>query len=480
MSTTERELQILREELAAAERELRRQIERGSESASSREAERVARFAGENDPESINARLRRLQGDLTAAEDTISTQSGELAALGGAVDDLLLGATAAAGLEVRTLGGTAEVEGFEAFATPETPPKKHRTKTLSGAVTTQVYTDSGGTTPLTVPPPDESFGPYAPPSAKSSVAVTVVSGNVDIIKTPLGPNTYFAGAFFFKDGSTTPFNGWEYNGAQPTAAGSYEAVVWRSTNGNYPAFGATEATYTLYHLGWFFVLGAQPVQESLTYSGTSTIDDVGAQTDAGEVAGELFDTGADELAAESDTGLAGVNDAKTRLGGTHFTTDSNTRTVHSLVGTATVVSISGSGTRYRKVISTTAKDTLSAEDTEAAAIGRLEAAASWTAWGATSTSVVAEYGARTSTFTFVWAKGEWRAVETGLSASTLYQCSAYFYKRAQGSSDAWTLHSNATNQQTTDGSGNATFSGDFPTPVRGFEIYVAKGMLRPL
>ncbi len=107
--------------------------------------------------------------------------------------------------------------------------------------------------------------------------------------------------------------------------------------------------------------------------------------------------------------------------------------------------------------------TLSEEDTEADAIVRLLATASWSSYGS---ACVAGYQVRTGP-SFSYTDVQWRVVKTGLLPSTSYDVDIEIWRRSYGVG-SYVLYSTLTATGTTDGSGNLTITGDVPND-RGYQ-----------
>lgn len=126
-------------------------------------------------------------------------------------------------------------------------------------------------------------------------------------------------------------------------------------------------------------------------------------------------------------------------------------------------------------------ETLSSEDTEAAAIARLMASSSYSAWAtlAARGDIKSEYENRTSTFSITYWYAQWRVSATGLTPATIYNGSATIFRRIWGSSDPWDFVSTQGISGTTDGSGNFA-DGPFDLPeTPGYEYTVWNAGLTP-
>lgn len=117
--------------------------------------------------------------------------------------------------------------------------------------------------------------------------------------------------------------------------------------------------------------------------------------------------------------------------------------------------------------------TLSDEDTEAAALARLLASATWSAWAFVlpETSCLAEWQARTSGFTFDYYEAEWRVQLTGLTPSTPYWLRVQYFRRPFGSG-TFELFAQETIPTTSTGAGEINIDATVPNE-RGFETYAA-------
>ena len=126
--------------------------------------------------------------------------------------------------------------------------------------------------------------------------------------------------------------------------------------------------------------------------------------------------------------------------------------------------------------------TLSDEDTEIDAIGRLLAGAEWTDWtlvgtgmGGTCTNpacCLAKYEERIAGFTFDYQAAEFRVRRDGLPPGESFIAEVDIYRRIAGSSDSWVLFQTLEVSGTVDGFG--LFEVEQPVPnEQGFESYAA-------
>lgn len=136
------------------------------------------------------------------------------------------------------------------------------------------------------------------------------------------------------------------------------------------------------------------------------------------------------------------------------------------------------GSNAGKVTMCTARDDLSVEDTEDAAVARMVAAGSWGAWAAIVSQGDKKASAATrAAFTFNSTAAQYRATKTGLAPSRLFNGQVTLYRRAVGSSDPWVEVSTLTFSATTDGSGNFTYSSNNLPVVTGYEYCVFNAVL---
>ncbi len=90
-------------------------------------------------------------------------------------------------------GGTTSLVGFPEYTSPSTPPKRYRTKTLSGSVAGGVFTDSGCTIPAKTFPYDvvsatTLSNPNTGGSANASANITVSGLTITVNWTVSGSN----------------------------------------------------------------------------------------------------------------------------------------------------------------------------------------------------------------------------------------------------------------------------------------------------
>lgn len=270
--------------------------------------------------------------------------------------------------ECRTRGGTATLIGHEEFTSPSSPPKKYRTKTLSGEYQKCGY------------------------------------GNFSSCPSTLGP---FAGT-----------NGLKYSGSI-----SY-----------HPLTGAVTDT-TLKQHG--------------TGGGGGTCAAVGSWTDwvPPNVSSAVETLTSGSYLARVTTQIADYN-----------TTDGSCSTTY--------------GTYPERIDVMTLRNDLSDEDTEADAITRLQASASWGSWSAaTSTSCKASYEQRTSGFSFAYTEAGFRDTISIPSGQTGI-LKVGLYRRARGSSDPWVLYATEVFFLTGDGSNQDTIEFTYAADP-GYEAYAA-------
>ena len=399
--------------------------------------------------------------------------------------------------DCRTRGGLAALVGFEAFTDPATPPTKRRTKTHSGLITAQVYTNSAGTARLTkartgsetvqIDFPDFNN----PPSGSTRNAAcnltldhatrritrnsvgTMQALILDVWHNPTSPitiNLIFLDEAGAQVGTSAIFSDGSVSGVWPPATyrvrvscqAEYLSSTFRSSPGE-------------------FLFVADLVIEDLAYAGATTVADDGTITNGGTATGNLYNTITNTLDSVAATGLSSVDDALTRLGAGNFATAVDAATTHQLPTSGSVVRITAGVNLWRRVVGGPLVDTLSDEDSDADAITRLLAGAggTWGSWIGTgdgtggtcvpSSCCLARWEERTTDFDFEYHEAEWRVQRTGLTPSASYSIRVHLYRRAFGVG-AYVLFGYQTFGAMTDGAGNLDVDGPVDNE-QGFETY---------
>ncbi len=413
-------------------------------------------------------------------------------------------------VECRTRGGTATLVGFPEFDDPLIPPRKYLTKTLSGTVVTDLWHDAAGTDPVTSTPSanstsqkpipgftamqvttaDPAPNNYARVSALSWARLTDGRTIVRVSSTFLVTNPPYPGGGWTLTWTTS-------GGGASSASPYYRGLGNTAQGGNTELWvgrGVIQATLVLHVPGYssqsfsFRIDGdgaSIPMRETLTYSGSSTIDpDTLAQTDDGEVSGEVWDPYAEELVPDSADELGSIDDATTRLASGIFAAAAETATTHSLSGNGATAQFGGYSF-WRSVSSSSLADTLSVEDTEANAITRLLAGSggTWGAWttvgdGLGATCVPTSCCKSTweprgaGEFSFAYQEAQYRVTSTGNTPGWSVTMRVRFYRKLWGAPvESYALFAEETLVRTADIDGKVEATGDVPIE-QGYDTYL--------
>lgn len=398
-------------------------------------------------------------------------------------------------LACRQRGGTAELCGHAEFAAPSAPPRRYRSKALSGTVRVGVFVDAGGTVELEQPAP----GGISPAWFTSGILGGDISISVTISVAAGGLVT------------------WSATQACPPAAGQ-GTRVWIHVEGVQVVFvSRSSATASVTHGGTFGVgvgqtitvsagavheqtglptglaggegasllVEGEPVVEELAYGGAATHDAACSPVLAGTASGEVYDAATGKLVAVSLTGLAGVDDARTRFGSALFAA-TDTAMTHALSATAAVVAVPTTANRWRRALEADLQDSLTEPDTEASAISRLLAApgGAWDAWESIGLApagclahvcCLAIYAPRTA-FAFAYTDAQWRVSRGALTPGTALRATVDYYRRAAGATTPGEKWAEGTSDGTVEPDGTVSIEGDIPN-TRGWETWVGEARL---
>ena len=342
------------------------------------------------------------------------------------VGDVPAGVPAASvSMEYRIKGGVATLVGFDEFASPSNPPKKYRTKTLSGNVTTGLFSDAAATIGLGLQGPNVTLTGAGSGCWQTLVFTNgVVTGDTSYQNWPI----YF-GVIYYANGSVSAagtgsaisrwplqvgdtVQGTGFGARNPFSEGSYryEFITW--SNGG---------IIDIVNMGTI-VIGTGG--ETLTYSGQITYDAAtGLSSSTGAVAGTQYSTSTHAIANVA-TPVSSINEASSRLGLTLNATD--TATTHALAAPTQVVLVEAGV--YRKPTACALTDTLSAEDLDTDAIDRLYAVIGPDAWSdsdPTSAITGAQWSDRGSGYTFTFFEAELTITVGSTALLTLTTGDAY-------------------------------------------------------
>ena len=358
----------------------------------------------------------------------------------------------------RSRGGTATLIGFSEYSTPSTPAKKYLTKTLSGNVTVGIYLDSSCTTPLTI----------------STIGVTTNIAMPGGGYVHITPSSSSAFTYSFSGISTNGLPWRDYGGFDITGQSGYAAthrsplVASAGTfvvgAGKYPLTITSVHQKNLPGGGTGFETGAsasvgitEDKADTLTYSGEDSFDaTTSAETNTGAVNGTTYSSSAVPTTVSST--VTSIGDAITRYGSGSFT-DDYTTTTRALTPTSAITGPSGSPSAWRKVLSSSAAEALTSEDTDANAITRLMATSpSWSSWTATTLpGATASHAARTTGFSFAYNEAELKIVVAGFPAAFTFTLRAQII-RVDNVTSELTLAATQDYLTTTDGAGAATLT----------------------
>jgi hypothetical protein len=362
-------------------------------------------------------------------------------------------------LECRTKTGTAALCGFSEYGDPSLPPKKYIRETRRRIFSFPNFTDPSCTTPKIVraysPPASGSQllsgdlpGIFGAPQLYQGVVNWEINGPLVFTSFDRIVSPGYGGLIFFQGGE--PVGGWAIRSI-PTEPGTYSVAAFMTANGNFPG-SPNPADYITAGVGTYTIADVQEVDSS-------------DQSETREYA--------DDCAPPAESALPDLGFGGTCELGPLETTPTQLQKVAT---GACCARPSGGG--FRSAASATYSDELSLEDTEAAAIARIDPAPTWTPWvGGNDITCLAYIDERgPGVFTFGFQEAEWRHRIIGAPAGKEFRITVTYFRRARGTLDPLEVYATETVSGSTDVSGNLTLDGVVPG-ARGWDTIVGLGSL---